>query len=344
MSSSYSLLENFTYPKTQKAIVIKKTGGPEVLEYDDIATPSLDDLSPSEIIVKVKFSGVNLIETYFRKGIYPVTLPYTLGREASGQVVAKGNKVANFNLKDYALFLKPGSFSQYVKLNTTTDKIVNVGADIPIETLEKYTAGFLQGLTVLTFVEEAYKVKKGDYILNHAAAGGVGLLFNQVLSFLGATVIATASTVEKLQLAKENGAKYGVLSSDPDFVNKVKSFTPNNAGTDCIFDSIGKDTFESSLEIVKRKGTIISYGNASGPVDPLVINRLSPKNVKLARPQLFGYITTPEEFDYYTKKLINLITSKTLNIKYQVYELKDYKKVTELMEARKTTGKTILKV
>ena len=345
MSSTYTLLKDFTYPKTQKAITINKTGGPEVLEYSDIATPSLEELKPNEIIVQIKYSGVNLIETYFRKGIYPVPLPYTLGREASGEIIAKGADVTKFNLKDTALFFKPGSFSQYVKLDTTSDKIVNVGTNVSDEKLQKYTAGFLQGLTVLTFVEEAYKVQKGDYILSYAAAGGVGLIFNQVLKLLGANVIAVASTEEKLKLAVENGAKYTVLFDDPDFVNKVKSFTPNGEGVEAVFDSIGKDTFEKSLEAVKRKGTIVSYGNATGPVDPLVINRLSPKNVKILRPQLFGYITTTEEFEYYSEKLLKLISDDLVKINiFKIFDMKDYREATELMEARKTTGNILLKV
>ncbi|XBW35436.1 hypothetical protein QEN19_001002 [Hanseniaspora menglaensis] len=345
MNSTYSLLKDFNYPKTQKAIIIEQTGGPEVLKYADIAAPSLKELKPSEVIVKIKYSGINLIETYFRKGIYPVPLPYTLGREASGKIVATGSNVSEFNLNDYVVFLKPGSFCQYVKVDTSTDKVINIGAEVSDEILKQYTASMLQGLTALAFVEEAYPVKKGDYILNYAAAGGVGSILNQLLKLKGAHTIAVASTEEKLKIAVENGAEFTILNDDPDFVNKIKSLTPGNAGTECIFDSIGKETFENSLAIVKRKGTIISYGNASGPVEPLSINRLSAKNVKIARPQLFAYITTPEEFEYYTSKLFKLISEKQISINiFDVFNLKDYSEATKLMEARKTTGKLVLEV
>lgn len=344
MSSTYSIIPNFTYPIKQRAIFFTENGGPEVLKYDYIDTPKIDDLKPNELIVKIKYIGVNLIETYFRKGIYKTSFPYVLGREASGQVVIKGEEVLDIDLNDYLVFFKNESFSQYVKLSVNQDKYINVGNACSDDSLKQYTASLLQGLTVLTFVNEAYNVKEGDYILNYAAAGGVGLIFNQVLKLKGAKVIATASTEEKLQLAKKNGADYTVLVNDPDFVSKVKSFTPDNRGCDAVYDSLGKDTFDKSLEIVKRKGTLISYGNATGTVEPLLINRLSAKNIKVARPQLFGYITEKEEFDHYSKELIKLIDEKKLCINiFKTYDLKEYPEATKLMEDRKTTGKLLLK-
>lgn len=344
MSSTYSIIPNFTYPSKQKAIFFTENGGPEVLKYDFIDTPKVDDLKPNELIVKIKYIGVNLIETYFRKGIYKTSFPYVLGREASGQVVVKGEDVSDIELNDNLVFLKNATFSQYVKLSVQQDKYINVGKDCSDDSLKQYTASLLQGLTVLTFVNEAYKVKEGDYILNYAAAGGVGSIFNQVLKLKGAKVIATASTEEKLQLAKKYGADYTVLVSDPDFVSKVKSFTPDGRGCDAIYDSLGKDTFEKSFEIVRRKGSLISYGNATGTVEPLLINRLSAKNVKIARPQLFGYITEKEEFDHYSKELIKLIDEKKLCINiFKTYDLKEYPEATKLMEDRKTTGKLLLK-
>ena len=344
MSSNYLIIPNFTYPTQQKAIFFTENGGPEVLKYDNIETPKLEDLKPNEIIVKIKYVGVNLIQTYFRKGIYKTTFPYVLGREASGKVIVKGEEVKDIELNDDLVFLKNATFSQYVKLSVNDDKYINVGQSCSEDLLKQYTASFLQGLTVLTFTNEAYHIKEGDYVLNYAAAGGVGTIFNQVLKLKGAKVIATASTEEKLELAKKYGADYTVLSSDPDFVNKVKSFTPDNRGCDVIYDSLGKDYFEKSFEIVRRKGTLISYGNATGTVEPLAINRLSAKNVKIARPQLFGYITEKEEFAYYAKELINLINEKKLSINiFKTYDLKDYPEATKLMEDRKTTGKLLLK-
>lgn len=344
MSSTYSIIPNFTYPSKQKAIFFTENGGPEVLKYDFIDTPKVDDLKSNELIVKIKYIGVNLIETYFRKGIYKTSFPYVLGREASGQVVVKGEDVSDIKLNDNLVFFKNATFSQYVKLSVQQDKYINVGKECSDETLKQYTAALLQGLTVMTFVNDAYKVKEGDYILNYAAAGGVGSIFNQVLKLKGAKVIATASTKEKLQLAKKFGADYTVLVNDPDFVSKVKSFTPESRGCDAIYDSLGKDTFENSLEIVRRKGTLVSYGNATGTVEPLLINRLSAKNVKIVRPQLFGYITEKEEFDYYAKELMNLIDEKKLCINiFKTYDLKEYPEATKLMEDRKTTGKLLLK-
>lgn len=344
MSSNYSIIPNFTYPTKQKAIFFTENGGPEVLKYDFIEAPKIEDLKPNEFIVKIKYIGVNLIETYFRKGIYKTSLPHVLGREASGEVVVKGEEVKDIELSDNLVFLKPETFSQYVKLTTQQDKYINVGKSSSDDLLKQYTGFFLQGLTALTFVNEAYSVKSGDYVLVYAAAGGVGLIFNQLLKLKGAKVIATASTEEKLELAKKHGADYTVLVSDPDFVNKVKSFTPDNRGCDVIYDSLGKDTFENSLEIVRRKGSLISYGSATGTVEPLLINRLSPKNVKIVRPQLYAYITEKEEFDHYSQELIKLINEKKLSINiFKTYDLKEYPEATKLMEDRKTTGKLLLK-
>lgn len=330
-------------PEKQSVVLIRETGGPEVLRYEtDFPTPKI--ANPNEILIKNKYSGVNFIESYFRKGIYPSEKPYVLGREALGVVVEKGASVKDYNIGDHILYMSPGTFAQYTKVTAGVSKLIKLPQTSTQEELKTYAAALLQGLTVLTFVEEAYAVKKGDYILVWAASGGVGLIFDQILHKLGAHVIAVASTEEKLALAKENGAEYGILYDDPELLKKIEEITKGE-GVDAVFDSIGKDTFETSLKAVKRKGSLISFGNATGPVDPLVLNRLSPKNVKIARPQVMAYIHTEEEFEYYAKKLIDYVKNGDLKIKiYKTYELKDYVQAAKDIESRKTTGKLLLEI
>jgi NADPH2:quinone reductase len=340
-------MTTITVPNKQAAIFYEEKGGPEVLKYTtEFPVPS--DISATEILVKNRYAGVNFIEVYFRLGVYPATYPYVPGREASGEIVAVGEKVKNFNVGDKIAYLGNANFCQYTKLDSNKPSIINLGKDATDEQLKLYAAALIQGLTALTFVHEAYAVKEGDYILVTAASGGVGLILDQLIGKIKkAHVIAVASTDEKLAKAKANGAEFLLNSTDLTYEQigeKVLEIT-NGKGVDAIFDSIGKDTWEIDMKVVKRKGTIISFGNASGVVPPLSINRLSPKNIKIARPQLYGYITEPEEFQHYTKTLFDLISSGELNIDiFKVFPLKEYPVATTSMEGRKTTGKIVLEI
>ncbi|GMM45268.1 NADPH:quinone reductase [Pichia kluyveri] len=336
-----------TIPEKQSVIYYDKTGGPEVLQFStDFPVPS--DLASNEILVKNRYSGINYIETYFRNGIYPASFPYIPGREASGEIVAIGSDVKNFKIGDKIAYLGNQNFAQFTKLDSNKVSIINVGANATDDQLKLYAASLLQGLTAITLINEAYNVKEGDYILVTAAAGGVGLILVQLLSKIKkAHVIAVASTNEKLNKAKVNGAEFLLNSSELSYdqiADKILEIT-NGKGADGIFDSIGKDSFEMDMKSIKRKGTIVSFGNASGAVSPLSITRLSPKNVKIARPQLFGYVTEPEEFQFYTESLFDLIKNGDLKIDiYKVYALKDYKTATIEMEGRKTSGKILLEI
>lgn len=328
-------------PSVQKVVLIRENGGPEVLRYEeDFPVPSI---KANELLIKNKYAGVNFIEAYFRKGLYPSEKPYVLGREAVGTVVAKGDSVTKFEIGDKVAYLSSNTFAQYTKF-PEDGKIIKLPSDASDEKLKTVSGALLQGLTALTFVNEAYNVQKNDYILLYAAAGGAGLIFDQLLKLKGAKTIAVASSDEKLQLAKEAGAQYLVNSSKDDIVKKVLEIT-NGEGVAAAFDSIGKDTFEATLQLVKRKGTIVSFGNASGAVPPLSINRLSAKNLKLLRPQLFGYIAEPEEWEHYSTELINLLDSNKLKINIsKTYPLKNYRQATEELEARRTVGKLVLEI
>ncbi|ODV63311.1 NADPH:quinone reductase [Ascoidea rubescens DSM 1968] len=334
---------SFNIPKTNKVVLIRENGGPEVIRYEeDYPIPALND---DEILINNKYAGINFIEAYFRNGLYPCEKPYVLGREASGIVSAAGKNVSGFSVGDKVAYLSPGTFAEFTKINPNINKIIKLPIDSTDQQLKLYGSSLVQGLTTLTFVNEAYNVQPNDYILVHAAAGGCGLLFTQLITNLKhANIIATASTQEKLDLVKSYGAKYLINSSTENIAEKVLEIT-NGKGVQAVFDGIGKDTFEISLASLARKGTFVSFGNASGAVPPLVINRLSAKNVKILRPTVFGYITDKSEWDLYSSQLIDLIKTNQLKFNItKVYPLKNYRQAAEDLEGRRTTGKLTLKI
>lgn len=202
----------------------------------------------------------------------------------------------------------------------------------------------IQALTAWTMIRESYYVKKGDVILVHAAAGGVGLILCQMLHYLGATVIGTVSTDEKAKMAREHGADHVIIYTREDVVDRVNELT-NGLGCHAVYDGVGKSTFESSLACTRRLGSLISFGNASGAVPPVELFKLTPKNLKLLRPRLYGYMVTHEESQKWWKEILELYSKKVfkLNI-HKVYNLKDAKQVHVDLESRKTTGKLLIKI
>ncbi|KAH3681553.1 hypothetical protein WICPIJ_007484 [Wickerhamomyces pijperi] len=330
-------------PETHKAIRFHETGESyDVLKYESVPTPTP---TSSEILIKNKYAGVNFIEKYFRIGLYPAKLPYTLGREAVGEIVSVGSEVEGYQVGDLIAYASASTFSEYTIINPSENfRILNIPKNATDEQLQLYAAVFIQGFTALTFIEEAYAVKKGDYILVHAAAGGVGSLLTQLITRLGAHVIATASTPEKLALAKSNGAEFLINSVSEDITAKVLEYT-SGKGVQASFDSVGKDTWDISFNSTARKGTIVSFGNASGAVPPISINILSGKNLKVLRPTVFNYIGTKEEWEYYSQKMLKLISSGELKFDIsKIYKLEDYPKAAADLEGRKTTGKLLLSI
>lgn len=331
-------------PEKQKVILFRKNGGPEVLEYADFPIPTISD---SEVLIKNKYAGINYIEVYFRKGIYPSKMPYVLGREATGTIVKIGKNVTGLEIGDKVAYLSGKTFAEYTKF-PSSGNLIKLGSNADDEKLKLYAAALLQGLVAVTFVNEAYSVQPGDYILVTAAAGGVGLLLDQVISKeKKGHVIAMASSREKLQKAKAAGAEYLLNSSElsqDEILKRIMKITGGN-GVAASFDSVGKDTAELSLSALSRKGTFVSFGNASGTVPPLSINRLSAKNLKVLRPQLYGYISEPQEFKYYTEKLFSLIDNHELEIDIsKIYPLSEYRQAVIEQEGRQTTGKLLLKI
>ncbi|KAI9724001.1 MAG: hypothetical protein M1812_000719 [Candelaria pacifica] len=248
-----------------KGVQISKTGGPEVLEYlTDLPVPQPKE---GEILIKNEIVGINYIDTYFRTGLYPSPLPLILGREASGKITSLGPAGNMYGLQpgDRVVWMGTNSYAEYTA--TPAEKAIKIPDSIPTQ---QAAAALLQGLTALTLVREAYEVKKGEWILVHAAAGGVGLWLCQILRAIGARIIGTASTLEKRELARENGAQVLVDYSKEDVVKRVREIT-GGEGVAAVFDGVGKSTFESSMECLRRKGSMVSFGNASGAVPPVTI-------------------------------------------------------------------------
>ncbi|KAB5530518.1 hypothetical protein GE09DRAFT_394692 [Coniochaeta sp. 2T2.1] len=329
-------------PSTQKAVVVERTGGPEVLEYrTDYAITTPKD---GQILVKNEIAGINYIDTYFRSGLYPSAKPEVLGREAAGTAIALGANTDGYGLKigDRVIWLATSGYAEYSAVPAA--KTLKLPDDL---SYEDATAGFMSGLTVLALTRETYSVKPGNWVLVHAAAGGVGFLMIQVLKNIGARVIGIAGGPEKVALVKGLGADHVIdyrSREEQDWVSVAMKVT-GGTGVDVVYDSVGKDTWEGSLAVVKPKGTIVWFGNSSGPIPPLPLSRLSPKCIKVARPTLFGYISTREEFERYAYELFDLLVSGAIKVRiHGIYGLSDVRQAHLDLEARKTVGKLLIKM
>jgi NADPH2:quinone reductase len=351
-------------PSTQRAVVAEKAGGPEVLEYrTDHAVPQPTE---GQVLVKNEIAGINYIDTYFRTGLYPSPKPEVLGREAAGIIVALGPGTDEYDLKvgDRVIWLANAGYAEYSAVPAA--KTLRLPDAL---SYEDATASFMSGLTVLALAKETYTVKPGDWVLLHAAAGGAGFLMTQLLKHMGAHVIGTAGGPEKVELVKSLGADHVIdYRSDQgkDWVTAVLNIT-GGRGVDVVYDSVGQDTWQGSLAAVKRKGTVVWFGNSSGPIPPLPlksvpmsqscwsriessmltdrVSLLSPKCVKIARPTLFGYIATRDEFAHYANELFGLLTSGTLKVRiHGFYSLSNIQQAHIDLESRKTSGKLLIKV
>ncbi|PCD42917.1 hypothetical protein AU210_005441 [Fusarium oxysporum f. sp. radicis-cucumerinum] len=316
-------------PSTQRAIVVEKIGGPEVLEHRTdypIPTPK-----SGQVLVRNTISSINFIDTYFRTGLYPSPKPEVLGREAVGTVAALGPETDKYDLKigDRVIWLANGGYAEFSSV--PAEKTIKIPAGLRDEDV---LASFMSGLTALALTQETYTVKPGDWVLLHAAAGGVGILMAQILKGLGATVIGTAGGPDKVELVKALGVDHVIdYRSDQGthWTQDVLELT-KGAGVDVVYDSVGKDTWKGSLEVVKRKGTVVWFGNSSGPIPPLPLQQLSPKCVKIARPTLFGYITTREEFEYYSSQLFDLLQAGKLKVNiHGIYDLEEAQKAHKVL-------------
>jgi len=323
---------------TSKAIRIHTYGGPEALTYEDV---SVGEPGPGEILIRHTAIGLNYIDVYMRTGLYPLPiLPGTIGMEGAGVVEAIGGGVQTVSVGDRVAYASrpPGSYAQHRVISA--DRVVKVPDGIEDKTA---AAMMLQGLTAQYLLRQTYPVQSGDAVLMHAAAGGVGLIVCQWAKHLGATVIGTVGSPEKAAIAKTHGCDHTILYREENFKDRVMELT-NNQGVNVIYDSIGKDTFMDSLDCLKKRGTMVTFGNASGPVEPFDPGLLGKKgSLFLTRPTLFDFIADHESLSKMADELFAVVKSNVVKIEInQEYPLADAAKAHADLEARKTTGSTIL--
>src|SRR4029453_4847989 len=318
------------------AIRIHSYGGPEVLSWETIEVP---EPGPGQARVRHTAIGLNFIDTYERTGLYPLQLPAVLGREAAGIVEAVGPGVSQLKVGDriaYA-FNSAGAYSEARVLPAERLVVIPPGGDD-----NQAAALMLKGMTAQMLLRQTFRVRKGNTLLVTAAVGGVGSILVQWAKHLGAKVIAVVSTPAKAERARELGADQVVLSSE-DWVAQTKALT-NNRGVDVVYDSVGKDTFMGSLDCLRPRGLMVTYGNASGPVAPLAPLELSKRgSLFLTRPTLFHYIPTRASLVRAASEMFDLVAKSVITVQVgQTYPLQDAAKAHGDLEARRTTGSTVL--
>jgi NADPH2:quinone reductase len=320
------------------AIRIHQAGGPEVLQWEEVEVGAP---GPGQLRIRQAAAGLNFIDVYHRSGLYPQRAPFTPGVEGAGTVEAVGDQVHDFKPGDRVAYAGPqGGYAEERLIDA--DRVVKLPDEI---SFEQAAAMMLQGMTVRMLLRAVYPVKEGDMILVHAAAGGVGLILCQWASALGATVIGTVSTEEKAELARAHGCAHPILYTRQDFVAEVSKLTAGQK-LPVVYDSVGKSTFVQSLDCLRPRGLMVSFGNASGPVDPISPLILSQKgSLFLTRPTLFHYIATRPELEQSADDLFEMVRSGKVKIEAkQSFPLKDAAEAHRALEARKTSGSTILTV
>jgi NADPH2:quinone reductase len=315
-----------------KAVFVEQTGGVENLKYADLPKPSP---GPGQALVKIVASGVNYIDVYFRKGVYPAPPPIVLGSEGAGTVEAVGPDVKNVASGDRVAYaMARGSYAEYAVVPAW--QLVKIPPSIDFQTA---AAAMLQGMTAHYLTHSTYPLKPGDSCLVHAAAGGTGRLIVQMAKMLGARVVATVGTEEKAKQAKDSGADEVIIYTKEDFTAKAK-------GMHVVYDSVGQSTFMKSLDCLRPRGMMVSFGNASGPVADFAPLILSQKgSLYLTRPSLANYSATPDELDWRANDVLNWIGQGKLKLHiHKVYPLADAAEAHRDLEGRKTTGKLLLSV
>jgi NADPH2:quinone reductase len=319
-----------------KAIQIKQTGGPEVMELVELPAPQA---KANEAVVKVAAAGVNFIDVYNREGRYKAALPLVLGQEGAGEVLAVGSQVSGVAVGDRVAYtMTLGSYAEYAAV--PADRLVKIPKGV---SERDAAAAILQGMTAEYLVYDTYPLKKGETALIHAAAGGVGLLLVQMAHNLGARVIATVSTEEKAALARAAGADEVILYTQTDFEVETKRIT-GGKGVDVVYDSVGKTTFDKGLNVLRPRGMMALFGASSGavaPLDPLVLTQKG--SLFLTRPSLGNYIATPAELQARAGAVFGMIRDKKLKLRIEhEYPLAEAQRAHRELEGRQTTGKLLL--
>ncbi len=318
-----------------KAIRIEQAGGPEALKLMevDVAAPKA-----GEVTLKQHACGLNYIDVYFRTGAYPLPMPATIGMEAAGVVTAVGSGVSHLKVGDRVAYASqpPGAYA--TDRTMSAQHLVKLPKSIDFDT---GAAMMLKGLTVQYLFRRTYKLQKGQTILFHAAAGGVGLIAMQWAKALGVTVIGTVGSEEKAALARAHGCDHTILYNKENIVERVREIT-KGAMVPVVYDSVGKDTFQASMDCLQPFGLMVSFGGASGPVPPMPLTALKG-SLYVTRPSLFPHITKRENLDEMAADLMKMVSSGKVKIKIdQRFALADAALAHQDLEARKTTGSTIL--
>jgi NADPH:quinone reductase len=320
-----------------KAIRFHQTGGPEVLRLEEMEVPPP---GPGEAQVRHTAIGVNFVDTYHRTGLYPLPLPSGLGVEGTGVVEAIGPGVMHVRVGDRVAYAggTPGSYSEV--RNVAADRLVKVPEGISDRTA---AAAMLKGLTVWALVRRTHPVKAGETVLWHAAAGGVGLIAVQWLKAMGATVIGTAGTDAKAALARAHGCDHPIVYTREDFVKRVRELTKGE-GVPVVYDSVGKSTFQGSLDCLRRLGLMVSFGNASGPVPPVDLLELNRRgSLFITRPSMFHYVVLREELEAGTSELFEMLRSGKVKVEIGgTWPLAEAAAAHRALESRQTTGSLLL--
>ena len=320
-----------------KAAIINKTGGPEAIELKDI---NLEKPGEDEVTIEQKAIGLNYIDTYHRSGLYPLKLPTGLGLEGSGIITKIGSSVNNFKVGDKVAYAAAPLGSYSTHRNYPANKLVKVPDEVDLEVAATLMT---KGLTTYYLLHQTYKVKSGETILFHAAAGGVGQIFGQWAKSLGCKIIGTVGTDEKIEIAKKSGYDYIINYSKDNFATKVKELT-DGKGVPVVYDGVGKNTLEGSLDCLKIKGMMVSFGNASGPLSDINVPKmLQPKGLFFVRPSMQQYLSTKEELEKAASTMFEKIKSGKVKIEiFKKYKLEDIIQAHKDLEGRKILGPAVI--
>ena len=320
-----------------RVVKIEKTGNPEVLKIENI---EIEQPGPDEALIETKAIALNFIDCYHRSGLYPVKLPSGIGLEASGIIKKVGAKVKDLTVGDHVAYISAPIGAYAEERVMPVNKLVKVPKEIGLEVAATIMT---KGLTTHYLLHKTYPVKASDTILYHAAAGGVGQIFCQWAKSIGCKVIGTVGSDEKISIAKKNGCNLVINYSSENFVKKVMDFT-NGVGVSVVYDGVGKSTFEDSIACLKTRGMMVSFGNASGPLEKIDVTKyISPKSLFFSRPTLGHYISTRKELVEATDKLFEQLKYGKVKIEiYKKYKLAEVIQAHKDLESRKIIGPAII--
>ena len=320
-----------------KSIKVTNTGGPEVLKIEEI---TLNKPDADEVQIEHVSIGLNYIDTYHRSGLYPLQLPTGIGLEAAGIIKEIGSNVSNFSVGDKVAYAAAPLGSYSTHRNYPSKNIVKVPDNIDLEII---SSAMTKGMTTFYLLHKTYVPIEGETVLFHAAAGGVGQFFCQWAKSLGLKVIGTVGNQEKIEIAKKYGCDEVINYSKEDFAKKVMELT-DGKGVSVVYDGVGKSTYDKSIECLKLRGTMVSFGNASGALDPIIVSKsLQPKGIYFVRPAMNQYFTNSEEIHEAANMLFKQISSGNVKIEiYKKYKLEDAVQAHKDLEGRKITGPAVI--